>query len=103
MLTAFLESAPLDIADGHNLTAVAGIVPDFEDLEGAVSITLKSRLYPNGAETTHTAQTVTSSTTKLDARVTARQVSVRLDSSAAPSFWRLGALRLDLRQSGATR
>lgn len=103
VLTAFLETAPLDIGDGDTLMHVAGIVPDFEDLEGAVSVTLKSRLYPNGTETTHAAQTVTSSTTKLDTRVTARQVALRFDSSAAPSFWRLGALRLDLRQTGARR
>jgi hypothetical protein len=103
VLAAFLETAPLDIADGDQLMHVAAIVPDFEDLEGAVALTLTSQLYPNGAETTHAAQTVTASTTKLDARVTARQVALRLDSSAAPSFWRLGALRLDLRQTGARR
>lgn len=103
VLTAFLETAPVDIGDGDTLMHVAGIVPDFEDLQGAVTITLKSRLYPNGTETTHAAQTVTSSTTKLDTRVTSRQVSLRFDSSAAPSFWRLGALRLDMRQTGARR
>ncbi|PGH59464.1 hypothetical protein CRT60_00330 [Azospirillum palustre] len=102
-IVASLESAPVDVADGDNLMYVSQIVPDFEDLQGAVNITLKSRLYPSGAESVTAAQSVTPATTKLDTRVTARQVALQLDSASAPSFWRLGAMRLDIQPTGSRR
>ena len=102
-ITAYLESAPSDVGDGDALMAVTRIVPDFEDLSGGVQITLKGRLWPAGTETEHGPYTVLPSTERVDLRTTARQMALRIDSASAPSFWRLGALRLDMRQSGAKR
>jgi hypothetical protein len=102
-ITAYAESAPIDIQDGDRLLAVLRAVPDIEDMVGGMTISFKSRHFPASSETTHGPYNVLSSTEKIDVRLTARQVALRLDSASAPSFWRLGALRLDIRETGAKR
>lgn len=102
-ITAYLESAPSDIGDGDTLMSVLRVVPDFEDMSGGLDLTLKGRLFPAGAETTHGPYTVLPTTERVDLRMTARQVAVRIDSASAPSFWRLGAVRADLRPTGSKR
>lgn len=102
-IAAYAESAPLDLADGEQLLSVMRAVPDVEDMQGGMTISLKTRLWPAGTETTHGPYTVLPTTTKVDTRLKARQVALRIDSSSNPSFWRLGALRLDLRETGSKR
>jgi hypothetical protein len=102
-ITAFAESAPLDLADGERLLSVMRIVPDVEDMQGGMTLTLLAKPWPAGTEVEHGPYTVLPTTVKVDLRMKARQVALRIDSSSAPSFWRLGALRLDLRETGSTR
>lgn len=103
VLTAYLESAYTDIGDGDKLMVVKRIIGDFDDLQGAVNFTLYGRMWPNGTEVTYGPFQHTSSSLSLPCRALARQMKVRLDSSATPSFWRLGALRMDIEQTGARR
>lgn len=102
-LMAYLESAPSDMGDGDNLMAVHRIVPDIEDLRGAVDITFKGRRFPAAPETIFGPYRVLATTEKIDTRLTARQLSMRIESAGAPSFWRFGAVRLDLRETGSKR
>lgn len=102
-ITAYLESAPADVGDGDTLMSVLRLVPDFEDLSGGLTLTLKGRLFPVATETAYGPYTVLGTTEKIDVRLTARQVALRIDSASAPSFWRLGALRADLRDTGSKR
>jgi hypothetical protein len=102
-ISAYAESAPLDLADGEQLLSVLRAVPDVEDMVGGMTMSLRARLWPAGSETTHGPYTVLPTTERIDIRMTARQVALRLDSNSAPSFWRLGALRLDLRPTGSRR
>lgn len=102
-ITAYLESAPVDLADGDQLTAITRIVPDFEDLVGGIAVSLKTRAWPSDQPTVKYSGEVNAATQKLDCRITARSIAVRLDSTSAPSFWRMGALRFDLRPTGSKR
>jgi hypothetical protein len=102
-ITAYAESAPLDLADGEQLLSVMRAVPDVEDMIGGMTLTLLAKMWPAGAETEHGPFTILPSTEKIDIRLKARQVAIRLDSSSAPSFWRLGAMKLDLRETGSKR
>jgi hypothetical protein len=102
-ISAYVESAPSDLEDGDQLLAVLRMVPDFEDLSGGLQLRLKTRPWPNGAEAEHGPYAVQASTEKIDMRLTARQISLRIESASAPSFWRLGALRADLRPTGSKR
>jgi hypothetical protein len=102
-ITAYLVSSPIDLADGEQLCSVQRIVPDFEDLTGGVTVSLATRMWPSEDPVIKYSGMVGSTTRKLDCRVTARSVAIRIDSSSAPSFWRMGAPRLDIRETGSKR
>jgi len=102
-ITAFLESAPRDLADGDQLASILRVLPDVEDLQGGLTITLSGRMMPAGAEASSGPYTIMTTTEKIDLRLTARQFSVRMDSNSAPSFWRFGAPRFDIRLTGSKR
>lgn len=102
-LSWHLESAPLDGEDGERLVHLAAIIPDFDGLEGGCTVEVVSRLSPRGPEQRQVIGTVGPDTVKLDCRVTARQIALRLSGAAAPAAGRLGALAFDLRGAGARR
>jgi len=98
-----LESAPVDLTDGDRLMAVLRCVPDFEEVSGGIDVSLLTRDWPQSDPVTRALGTVTGRTGKLDCRVTARQVALRLSGSSAPAWWRLGAVRMDTRETGSKR
>ncbi|MBP2311881.1 hypothetical protein [Azospirillum soli] len=102
-IAASLESGFVDIGDGDTLMHVKRIVPDFKGLVGGVDVSLVSRPWPQGSETTSGPYTIASTTQKVDCRVTGRQIAFRLESNSAPSFWRLGDMRVEMQATGARR
>lgn len=98
-IDSYIESAPFDIGDGDELLFVDKFVPDFK-LTGSVNITLNFQKYPNAQVVTKGPYTFTTDTTKVDVRGRGRQVSVRIGTSAAGSFWQLGKTRIHARTDG---
>lgn len=98
-----LESAAHDIADGEQLTAILRVVPDFEEMVGGAAVTINTKAWPQSDPVERSLGTVNGTTGKLDCRLTARQIALKLSGSSAPAFWRLGAIRLDTRESGSKR
>ncbi len=101
--SAHIESAFMDIAEGETHLNVRRFEPDFDGLSGSVQLTLKHRLWPQGAETTTVAGTVTATTEKLDFRITAKQLGVRMDWTASPTDGRVGRLMFDISPTGRKR
>ena len=100
-MSTSLESGDVDIGDGEYLMHVRKVVPDFVTLTGSVSLILNGKEYPGASATISSAtQTITSTTTFVNPRIRARQVSVSLTSSALSDHWRMGTLRLDLKPHG---
>jgi hypothetical protein len=95
-----IESGDIDIADGDNFMSISRFIPDFKDLTGTADITIKTRPYPSGTQTTHGSFDVTTSTTKVNTRIRGRQVAVRISSDATGDKWRYGTMRLDIRPDG---
>jgi len=91
----FAESGPIALAAGDQIMKVTQIIPD-EITAGDVTVTLKSRLYPNGIESSHGPFAMNSPTS---VRMQGRQVRVRVDA-ARLAEWRLGKLRLDVVAGG---
>ena len=89
---AWVRSAYIDAGDGDKLSFLGGIVPEMHDQQGPVDLTIYSKLWPQGTETTTSGGTIAANTLKLDTRVTARQLAFRLEGNSAPSKWRLGRL-----------
>lgn len=104
-LDAFVESGFVDVGDGDTLYIVRRIVPDFDDQGPDVDMTFKTRFWPNQAATARGPFTATPTTNKLDMRVKAREIAMRLESSGAAgsSFWKLGAVAIDAQPSGEKR
>ena len=95
-----IESGDIDIADGDNFMSVSRFIPDFKNQTGTVDVTLKTRPYPSGTQTSHGSFDVTTSTTKVDTRIRGRQVAVRVSSDAVDDNWRYGTMRLDIKPDG---
>jgi len=99
-MTNHIESGDIDIADGDNFMSVSRFIPDFKNQAGTVDVTLKTRPYPSGTQTSHGSFDVTTSTTKVDTRIRGRQVAVRVSSDAVDDNWRYGTMRLDIKPDG---
>jgi hypothetical protein len=105
LLDAFIESGFIDVGDGDTLYTIKRIIPDFNNQGPDISISLKTKLWPNETESTHGPYLSTPTTNKVDIRIKAREIAFRLDSSGASlnSFWELGAIGFDSQQSGEKR
>ena len=113
MENVYIESSDFDIQDGELVSSISKIIPDvkFTGSGGTgqtINFIMKSRNYPGETLTTNTTQNVTSTTTKLDTRIRARQAALRIESDDDNSEqgnilnvgWRLGDTRLDIRPNG---
>lgn len=100
---AYIQSSSFDIEDGNNLIAIKGIIPDVEEQQGSLNFSIKTRYWPNASEYDAGTYAAATDTKYLHMRRTGRQAAIRIASEAGPMFWRLGALRLDVSKSGATR
>ena len=98
-MTAYIESSEFDMGDGDRLMLVRKVVPDC-DITGNLDFYMRSRLYPQGTKANETSQAIGPSTTKLDTRVRGRSASIYLSSDALSDNWRVGDIRLDMRQDG---
>ena len=99
-MSNYIESGDIDIADGDQFMSIARFIPDFKNQAGTVDVTIKSRPYPTGTQTSHGSYDVTTSTTKQDTRIRGRQIAVRIASDAVDDKWRYGTLRLDMKPDG---
>ena len=96
-----ITSGPLDIGDGERVTELRRIIPDLVLGDGSsVNFSIKHKRFPNATETTESARQVTASTSKLDYRVQARQISLQISTDGVGDDWRLGDLRMDLTAGG---
>jgi hypothetical protein len=91
----FLESGPITMGSGENIMKVNEIIPD-EKTQGQVSLTFKTRFYPNGDETSHGPFTLANPT---GARFQGRQVRLLINGSELNN-WRAGKMRLNVIEGG---
>ena len=112
MDNVFIESSDFDIGEGEEFQYVSRIIPDikFTGSGGTgqtVNVVLKQRNFPGESLTTNSTSTCTSSTTKIDTRLRARQAALRIESDDDGSLgsrsgvgFRVGAMRMDVRPNG---
>jgi hypothetical protein len=84
----YLESGPMQIDEGDNVVRVQKVLPDDKTV-GDVNLTLYAAIAPDAAETSQTV----SLTAVTDARITGRQIRMRLQQAVA-NAWRVGKVRL---------
>lgn len=99
VLTAYIETADQYLSE--DLTGdVLGIWPDFADQVGAVSVTVTSRLKPQGDERAQTPAAMAPGEDKVDVRLNGRLFKLRFFSASAPSAWRLGRIAVEFVKRG---
>lgn len=95
--TPYAESGPIMIGTGDRVMVVTDLIPD-EETRGQVTVTLKTRFYPNGDEYEYGPYTIDAPTS---VRVTGRQIRMRAEG-VGNDDWRVGIMRVDAKE-GARR
>jgi len=104
--TAFIESSDFDLdPDGENFMFISKLIPDLEyrgsdDTANTVNFVIKGRDYPLQSLSTLQTVAVTPNSTFTNTRARSRQSAIRIENTADNFGWRLGDLRLELRQDG---
>ena len=112
MDNVFIESSDFALGNGEEFQSINRIIPDikFTGSGGSgqtVNVILKQRNYPGESLSTDLTSTCTATTTKIDARLRARQAALRIESDDDGSLgsrsgvgFRVGAMRMDVRPNG---
>jgi hypothetical protein len=101
-MNSFVESSPMEISQsGDNTFMVDKIIPDLNTTStSSLSLTLKTRKYPNASDITKGPFTITDQTEKVSTRAKGRQMTVKIESTGTEDTWQLGDFRINTRQDG---
>lgn len=103
-LDSWITAAPQDIGDGDATMDVLGLIPDFENLSGALTLTLLTRVDPDDSDTEEATGSYSSGDGRLDDfRGHGSMAGLKIRSNVVGGNWRLGAIRVDLQASGYRR
>ena len=96
---AYVQSGDFDIAEGDKLMFVHRFVPDFTVI-GSVDVTMQTKYYPLDTEAKETIGTVGPSTERINTRIRARNMALRIESDSSGDWWKYGSSRIDQRTDG---
>ena len=101
-LGANITSGDFFLREGEDLMSIGRFIPDFKNLAGSVDVTLQLADYPASTKASSPLGpfTITPSTTKKDCRARARQVALKIASTALNDAWRFGTFRADIKPAG---
>lgn len=101
-MNPFVESSAMEISQGgDNTFMVDKIIPDLATTSSSsLSLTIKTRKYPNASDITKGPFTITQSTEKVSTRAKGRQMTVKIESSGTEDTWQLGDFRINTREDG---
>ena len=85
--------------DGEYIMRISRIIPDFISQTGNTQVSFVTRDYPNNSQTT-TNFTTTTATDKIDTRLRARSIAMKVSNTAIAEDWKLGTFRLDIHPGG---
>jgi hypothetical protein len=92
----YAETGPIEFGNGDQIMVARQVVPD-EKTQGQVNISFKTRMAPEGVETTHGPYVISSKYT--DVRFSGRQISFKIQG-AELGDWRVGNFRLEAKAGG---
>ena len=85
--------------DGEYVMKIRRFIPDFISQTGDTQVSLITKNFPADSSTT-TSFTITTATDKVDTRVRARSIALKIANLAAAEDWKLGTFRLDIQPDG---
>lgn len=98
-MVAYIQSGDFDIGEGDSLMHIHRVIPDFY-LTGSVDLSVRSKYYPLSSQVSETIGTVTTATTKINTRIRARNIALRIESDDVGDYWKYGSTRIDQRTDG---
>jgi len=107
-ITANIESGSFDIGsqglngDGEFMMKIRRVIPDFLSQTGDARVTLNLKDFPNQTKASSSLGpfTINSSSTKIDTRARAREISLKVENTSTSQFWKLGTFRIDYQPDG---
>lgn len=102
-LNAWARVAPFDAEDGDHHIIAKAIYPDFDDQVGSIAFDITPNLSQRGQSLPTTTRVATPDTKVLRMRCKGRQLDMTIRGIGAPSFFRLGAIRMDVDKGAARR
>ena len=112
-LNCYIESSVVDMGEGDQFMFATRVIPDLTFRNSpvpfpAATFTMNARNFPGDAFSSNYANTVTKTTSipveqytdQVFIRLRGRSMSIRVESNATGTAWRLGDPRLDLRLDG---
>ena len=113
-MDSFIQSAPMDIADGHQFSMISKVIPDMTfvgstNLSNAqATMEIQVRNSPGealaAASSGNVVRTVAAPieeyTEQLNLRARGRSFSLKISSNASGTKWKLGSPRIDIRPDG---
>jgi hypothetical protein len=112
-LNCYIESSVVDMGEGDQFMFATRVIPDLTFRNSTVpfpaaTFTMNARNFPGDAFSSNYANTVTKTTSipveqytdQVFIRLRGRSMSIRVESNAIGTAWRLGDPRLDLRLDG---
>ena len=78
------------------------MIPDFLSQTGDARVTLNLKDFPNQTKASSSLGpfTINSSSTKIDTRARAREISLKVENTSTSQFWKLGTFRIDYQPDG---
>ncbi len=100
-----LSTAFFDIGDGDEHMNILGAYPDAEDLQGGYQITINTKHKNQLGESQRSFGpfNITDATGKVSIRAAGQHAQVKWSGTDAPTFFRMGAFRLDMKPNGRRR
>ena len=107
-ITSNIESGSFDIGqqglagDGEFMMKIRRVIPDFLSQTGDARVTLNLKDFPNQSKASSSLGpfTINSSSTKIDTRARAREISLKVENTSTSQFWKLGTFRIDYQPDG---
>ena len=85
--------------DGEYIMKIRRFIPDFISQTGDTQVSLITKNYPSDSTTT-TSFTIDTTTDKIDTRVRARSIALKIANTSSAEDWKLGTFRLDIQPDG---
>jgi hypothetical protein len=95
-----LTTGAIDLDDGDVMMRIDALYPDLKDQAGVLQFSLLIRDAPQGPEREVGPFAIGPGTERLPFQAQGRHVRIKLAGASAPSFWRMGAPRFDIKPTG---
>lgn len=97
---SYLVSDDIEIGEGQAAMHISTLIPDFKELIGTATVTLRGKLYPADSAKVKGPHAFTSATRKISTRMKARQVAIRVAMEAGSGRFRMGEWRAEVEPDG---